>query len=95
MDKKEERGKCLLSALGKGKSYGSPLWTASIGGKLELSYLRDLFVNCPPKSSSCLKIIKANSFNHKPSSCGHWHCVMEQSLTKRDAQKLQTCNNNN
>ena len=44
MDKKEERGKCLLSALGKGKSYGSPLWTATIGGKLELSYLRDLLI---------------------------------------------------
>ena len=44
MDKKEERGKCLLSALGKGKSCGNPLWTATIGGKLELSYLRDLLV---------------------------------------------------
>ena len=44
MDTKEDRGKCLLSALGKGKSYGSPLWTATIGGKLELSYLRDLLV---------------------------------------------------
>ena len=41
---KEEREKCLFSALGKGKSYGSPLWTATIGGKLELSYLRDLLV---------------------------------------------------
>ena len=43
-DTKEEREKCLLSALGKGKSYGGPLWTATIGGKLELSYLRDLLV---------------------------------------------------
>ena len=44
MDKKEERGRCLLSALGKGKSYGSPMWTATIGGELKLSYLRDLSV---------------------------------------------------
>ena len=44
MDTKEERGKCLLSALGKGKSYSSPLWPATIGGKLELSYLRDLLI---------------------------------------------------
>ena len=42
MDKKEERGKCLLSALGKGNHTVGPWWTATIGGKLELSYLRDL-----------------------------------------------------
>ena len=41
MDKKEERGKCLLSALGKVKSYGSPLWTATIGG---IIFLRDLLI---------------------------------------------------
>ena len=44
MDKKEEKGECLLSALGKRKSYGSPLWTATIGGKLELSCLCDFLI---------------------------------------------------